>query len=368
MGVITIPQAGAADTPIVSGLRCYNANGWSASKIIYESSQWYGINPYVILATLQKEQSLVTTATLNQYGLDWAMGYGVPDSGSRDYSRQGFATQVDWGAWQLAYNKYNAINNTSKVAPYYVGNTITIDGVATRLNNGATASLYRYTPHFHGNQNFRIIMNLFTDPDVAWNASSIIQDSIFSNQTTLTEQQIQSFLVSRGSYLATYKETKNIVVGPDSYRCPAINLIPVYRFRNVKGFYFYTISEAEKNNIIAKWPNTYKYEGVNYNLNYTSGRNTTPLYRFYNYSNGSHLFTASEVEKNNIISKLGYRFKFEGIAWYVGMSSYNAFPVYRFRNINGTYFYTANEAEKNNIITKLSATYKLEGINYYIPY
>src|SRR5579883_3127206 len=32
----------------------------SAGKVIYDASQAYGINPQVILATLQKEQSLVT--------------------------------------------------------------------------------------------------------------------------------------------------------------------------------------------------------------------------------------------------------------------------------------------------------------------
>lgn len=363
----------AADTPIVTGLNCYNANGWSASKIIYYSAQWYGLNPYAILATLQKEQSLVTTSTLNQYGLDWAMGYGVPDSGDRDYSRQGFATQVDWGTWQLAWNMNNANSSDAtlraKVSPYITGNTITIDGVSTHLDNGATASLYRYTPHFHGNQNFRNIMNLWTDPDVAWDSTNIIADSIFANKNTMTQQQIQDFLVAKNSYLKGYVETRNVAIGPDSYKCPIIKT-NVYRFYNFKnGSHFYTASELEKYNVATKLTSSYRYEGISYPLNYSSGRNTAPLYRFYNLKNSSHFYTASLVERNNIIAKLSSTYRYEGTAWYVSKVSTASFPVYRFYNVkNGTHFYTASAAEKANVIAKLSATYRYEGVAYYIPY
>jgi hypothetical protein len=43
-------------------------------------------------------------------------------------------------------------------AVYYDGYT-TIDGTSTHMDTGATASLYYYTPHFSGNQNFD---NIFT--------------------------------------------------------------------------------------------------------------------------------------------------------------------------------------------------------------
>ena len=133
-----------------------------ASQIIYEAAVDYGLNPQVILATLQKEQSLVTTGGYNEWGINWAMGYAVTDSGIIDAcngSCIGFAMQVDWGSWQLRWNMDRANDPATryKVAPYYTGNTITIDGFSTYLGTGATASLYRYTPHFHGNQNFRLI-------------------------------------------------------------------------------------------------------------------------------------------------------------------------------------------------------------------
>lgn len=150
-----------------------NAKGWSAAHVIWQVSQWYGMNPQVVLTTLQKEQSLVTTGGYNDWGINWAMGYAVTDSGivsacttayNPGGSCSGFAMQLDWGTWQLRYNMDKANTECAKVSPYCTGNVITIDGVGVYIGNGATASLYRYTPHFHGNQNFYTIYNSWFTP------------------------------------------------------------------------------------------------------------------------------------------------------------------------------------------------------------
>jgi hypothetical protein len=292
-----------------------NATGWSVPHLIYSVQNWYGINAQVILTTLQKEQSLITNPNLNQYGINWAMGYAVPDSGNRNYGYAGIARQIDWGGYQFRYNldKANSTDSTerNKVAPYFTGNTVTIDGVPTLMGTGATASLYRYTPHFHGNQNFRLIF-------INW----------FGNIDFRTS---------------------------------------VYRFYTPMGTHFYTASESEKASIISKL-SSYRFEGVAYQLNYDSGRNTLPLYRFYNMKNGTHFYTASEQEKNNVIAKYPTTYKLEGVAWYVSNVPYAAFPVYRFYNVKGTHFYTASEQEKNNVIAKYPTTYKFEGVAYYVPF
>ena len=51
---------------------------------------------------------------------------------------------------------------------------------------------------------------------------------------------------------------------------------------------FIPASESEKNNIIATWPNVYQYEGIVFNMNYSDGDATTPLYRVYDVQDGSH--------------------------------------------------------------------------------
>src|ERR1700748_3132391 len=45
-----------------SGLSTYQYNGISAAEYIYNASTTYGINPWVVLTTLEKEQSLITSA------------------------------------------------------------------------------------------------------------------------------------------------------------------------------------------------------------------------------------------------------------------------------------------------------------------
>ncbi len=67
----------------------------SAATIIYEAGRAYHISQKAILATLQKEQSLVTDPSPSSSQVNCAMGY----NSCSGYS--GFFRQVDNGAWQL---------------------------------------------------------------------------------------------------------------------------------------------------------------------------------------------------------------------------------------------------------------------------
>ncbi len=135
-----------------------------ASRIIAEAASDYGINPQAIMATLQKEQSLVTDPSPSQSQLNCAMGYL-----SCDGSHNSFYSQVDAGTWQLRYSyeassgrawgghsvsEYPCKNATNLYsAGLYPGNTVTFynsPGGSARtitLANAATASLYCYTPY-----------------------------------------------------------------------------------------------------------------------------------------------------------------------------------------------------------------------------
>lgn len=194
----------------------------SAGKVIYDASQAYGINPQVLLVTLQKEQSLVTGgAGCSVLAYTAAAGYGCPDGGTTyNYSganlytlngttvtsvtgtcvntiyKAGFSQQVIRAAWLLTFGRQRSEGNISwavikgnwnnsddpqtcyggpmtqgtyQVCPggpstYYDGYT-TIDGQSVHMDNGATAALYWYTPHFAGNQNFdNIFSSWFGNP------------------------------------------------------------------------------------------------------------------------------------------------------------------------------------------------------------
>jgi hypothetical protein len=201
----------------------YGANV-SAGRVIYDAALAYSLNPQVILATLQKEQSLVTggggCSTLQYTG---AMGYGCPDGGTtHNYSnvnlytingtnvtsvngtcvntaaKAGFSQQVVHAAWLLKFGEQRSEGNinwnvqadnspvpgdhwdnsddpqscyagpmtqgTWQVCPSggstYYDGYTTIDNTAIHIDSGATAALYWYTPHFSGNQNF---VTIFTN-------------------------------------------------------------------------------------------------------------------------------------------------------------------------------------------------------------
>ncbi|OGH84692.1 MAG: hypothetical protein A2261_02420 [Candidatus Magasanikbacteria bacterium RIFOXYA2_FULL_44_8] len=126
----------------------------SAADIIYEAGLNYNINPKFILTTLQKEQSLVTDDSPTQKQLDWAAGYAVCDSCTTDdpgiQSHKGFGNQVDNAAGIIRWY----YDNTDKSFVKKKDVATTIDNTPVTPQSWATAFLYTYTPHLHGNTNF----------------------------------------------------------------------------------------------------------------------------------------------------------------------------------------------------------------------
>jgi peptidoglycan hydrolase CwlO-like protein len=134
--------------------RDHNGVVRSAAEMIAQAAQAWGVNPKVILVTLQKEQSLLTDGSPTQRALDWAMGCGKMD-GSTLNQYQGFGNQIWGGARALARNR----------SYWRAGISLSIDGNAVYPSNSATHSLYRYTPHLHGNVLFwRIYWRYFGNP------------------------------------------------------------------------------------------------------------------------------------------------------------------------------------------------------------
>jgi len=131
----------------------------TASEIIHNAAQTYQINPKYVLVTLQKEQSLITAQNPTQKQLDWAAGYAVCDSCSMDdpniQKYKGFAKQVDNTAGIIRWY----YENTDHPVVKQVNTPIKIDSQTITPQSWATAFLYTYTPHLHGNENFNTIWN-----------------------------------------------------------------------------------------------------------------------------------------------------------------------------------------------------------------
>ena len=131
----------------------------TSGEIIWNAAQEFELSPKFLLTLLQREQSLVEDPTPSDDQLAWAMGYAVCDDCSKDDPRiqkfKGFASQVHYAAARIRESYLDDLETRgyteTGVGP---GIEITIDNTSVTPVNFATSSLYTYTPHLHGNENF----------------------------------------------------------------------------------------------------------------------------------------------------------------------------------------------------------------------
>lgn len=205
----------------------WNGSSWtyggsvSAAHIIYKSAQQWGINPQVILATLEKEESLVSGTSCDGWRYNSAMGYACPDSGGCNSHYAGFTRQVLWGSWQLKFGKERSIGNLpwdgdgdityvgymtqgtfkrcNACSSNYYDGYATIDGQSVHMDNGTTAALYSYTPHL--GQSFPGIFESWFGSTYSQNYSSQLMGVVYGNGNT----QIQA--ADKESIVVTVKNT-----------------------------------------------------------------------------------------------------------------------------------------------------------------
>lgn len=138
----------------IAGMRFMDLDG-SMKKpgdLITYYGRIYKISPRYLLTLIQKEQSLVTDPNPSLCQIDWAVGYGRPDGSTcNDPSWQqyrGFTTQIISAA---AFARY-FYDTPDRDFGFFPGKMASIDGTPVVPQNIATAMLYTYTPHIHGNQ------------------------------------------------------------------------------------------------------------------------------------------------------------------------------------------------------------------------
>ena len=146
-----------------SFLGSYTQDGKTAAQIIDQAAKAHHINPRVILATLEKENSLVSrTSEPAKWVMRSAMGYAYDDGGGSAGRHSNFAYQVDKGTRLLhdLFEEGRQVHFPAKMVVDYGTRKL-------RVNNAATWSLMRYTPHTRdtrlhqlggGNYNFHHIM------------------------------------------------------------------------------------------------------------------------------------------------------------------------------------------------------------------
>ncbi len=155
----------------------------TAAQLIWDASQSTGLNPQVILVTMEKEEGLIdqqfSSPQDEQTAIDHAMGFNCGDAVGCWNLFPGFYYQL-FGNLDSSGNRYlgaakslmKSFSSPGGRGPAYngtpsqVGQTIILDntlggydGISAQQNvtlaDNATAALYRYTPHvFNGNYNF----------------------------------------------------------------------------------------------------------------------------------------------------------------------------------------------------------------------
>ena len=125
----------------------------SAAAIIGKVAASCGINPRVLMVTLQKEQGLITATSPTDAKYRIAMGYGCPDTAVCDTQYYGFANQVYSAARQFKNYAANPAKYgyragiTNNVAYYPLNQRPQCGAGPVYIANQATASLYNYTPY-----------------------------------------------------------------------------------------------------------------------------------------------------------------------------------------------------------------------------
>jgi hypothetical protein len=154
----------------------------TAARIVAKVAVACGINPQVLLVTLQKEQGLVTASAGRSAAVyQKAMGYGCPDTAACDAQYYGFFNQVYSAARQFqnyAKNPSGYAHRAGMTNQVRFHPTASCGSSPVYIANQATASLYNYTPYqpnaaalaagygtgdgcsSYGNRNF---WNYFTD-------------------------------------------------------------------------------------------------------------------------------------------------------------------------------------------------------------
>jgi hypothetical protein len=272
----------------------------SAAQIIYDACRYWNLNPKVMLATLQKEQSLITVSnSSNAARLIKAVGCGVygdaNHDGKTDNRFPGFGNQIYNGArvfstYEVTYGwypgkpksvtAYRSVDATKSVSGHVVHYTKSVSYTKTIYPlNACTFSLYTYTPYYPQKLFWDLYTRYFGDPQAAG------------------------------------------------------RLRPVYRFRErSNGTYYYTASEAQRYTLIRTSPKKWAYEGVSFTVDTSATANTAPLYQMYNTRTHRYLYTASLTKRASLLKLRPRQWRSDRVVCNVTLDTSGTAPVYSLEN------------------------------------
>lgn len=316
-----------------------------ASRIIWEACQKWKINPKVMLAMLQKEQSLITTPPKpGSTTLARAVGAGCPgrlvDPKNNPVATNrypGFGNQIWHGARLL--DGYGEGKNGSTIPLYYDGivrwDIYRKPKVRLEMQNLATYKLYVYNPSIGAKAPY---------------------GDLSTQKTT-----------GNANFWKIYNRYFGSTFASPRYK-------PVYRFRSrINGTYLYTASIAEK--VKLQQPSNKKrwaYQGAKFKVDTSvPTTQTTPLYRFRNKNTGKYSWTTSKtLYKERTTAKGKKTWSYGGVAFQIAKKKTDgALTVWKFKNKKtGARLLTHSKSTRDDLRkAKHKRAWKYEGVAFYLP-
>lgn len=145
---------------------------------------------------------------------------------------------------------------------------------------------------------------------------------------------------------------------------------PVSRFWSDQGqAHFYTASTAERDHVfLTYFREIWKYEDVGFYVHTNQPANSAPVYRFYSDAGQAHFYTISESERDYVLANYPEHWNhYEGVVFYAYKSDQgDTDPVHRFwSESKQVHFYTISESEKNYVIANYPSIWQYEGVAFY---
>lgn len=223
--------------------------GKTVAQLLVEEAEQHNINPRMMLTLMQRESSAITQSSpSSETRRAWPLFYMYDERMATCLNQKdpNYCSDARFGnptykeraevygglGHQIAYSMYNFQNKYN----YYLANgnysyDTTIDGEVIHPKNIATKVLYAYTPHFSA---YNTSSNFWTYYTQWWGSpnggdydrENVFSDANFLNTSPMTANEINSWLKSKGSWLADYVIPEYVGVPYPTVEGGAVNIPP----------------------------------------------------------------------------------------------------------------------------------------------
>ena len=205
----------------------------------------------------------------------------------------------------------------------------------------------------------------FDDSDGDFYLSTNPQLSATPEETVMSYRTPASGVYPTDLTISDYKALQSIwdVAVEDPIQAPQT----VYRLYQLStGRHFYSSNQQEIDSLTGQPKSDYLNEGIAYTV---AGDANQDLHRFYKPSTGLHFYSASDRERDSLIAVSDSGYLYEGVAYQVfdaHVAPSGSTPVFRFYDPSqGSHFYTANNEERL-ILQSTQPNWIPEGIAWYV--